>query len=132
VATLLALTLKVILLVSHRPEAIGLLSAVGSEVTRIYTNNKLVNLFSLSWNDSSMDDTAYSLAEDFIADFQKAAKSLDAFHPFVYINYANKGQDVFASYGKDNQKRLAEVQKAIDPQGVFVSSGLWTGFFKVR
>ncbi|KAM0547785.1 hypothetical protein ACHAPJ_010246 [Fusarium lateritium] len=92
----------------------------------------VINLFSLSWNDSSRDDDAYSLAEDFIADFQKAAKSLNAFHPFVYINYANKGQDVFASYGKDNQNRLAEVQKAIDPQGVFISSGLWTGFFKVR
>ncbi|KAM0262198.1 hypothetical protein ACHAPA_009372 [Fusarium lateritium] len=92
----------------------------------------VINLFSLSWNDSSMDNTAYRLAEDFIADFQKAAKSLDAFHPFVYINYANKGQDVFASYGRDNQKRLIEVQKAIDPQGVFVSSGLWTGFFKVQ
>ncbi|KAM0193478.1 hypothetical protein ACHAPI_007547 [Fusarium lateritium] len=92
----------------------------------------VINLFSLSWNDSSMDNTAYSLAEDFIADFQKAAKSLDVFHPFIYINYANKGQDVFASYGRDNQKRLIEVQKAIDPQGVFVSSGLWTGFFKVQ
>lgn len=79
-----------------------------------------------------MDETAYSLAEDFIASFQKAAKSLNAFHPFIYINYANKGQDVFEGYGEDNHKRLTEVQKALDPQGIFTSSGLWTGFFKVR
>ncbi|CAG9948171.1 unnamed protein product [Clonostachys rosea f. rosea IK726] len=95
-------------------------------------NNELVNLFSLSWTDSSMDDAAYSLAEDFIANFQKLAKSLNVFHPFIYINYANKGQDVFASYGNDNHKRLTEVQKALDPRGVFTSFGLWTGFFKVR
>lgn len=79
-----------------------------------------------------MDNAAYALANDFTADFQKAAKSLDVFHPFVYINYANKGQDVFASYGKDNHRRLVEVQQALDPHGVFTSSGLWTGFFKVR
>jgi hypothetical protein len=79
-----------------------------------------------------MDDAAYSLAEDFLANFQKVAKSLNAFHAFKYINYANKGQDVFASYGKDNHKRLTEVQKAIDPRGVFTSSGFWAGFFKVR
>jgi hypothetical protein len=79
-----------------------------------------------------MDNAAYALANDFIADFQKAAESLDSFHPFVYINYANKGQDVFASYGKDNHGRLIEVQQALDPKGVFTTSGLWTGFFKVR
>ncbi|TXB98199.1 hypothetical protein FocTR4_00013528, partial [Fusarium oxysporum f. sp. cubense] len=78
----------------------------------------------------AMDNAAYALANDFIADFQKAAESLDSFHPFVYINYANKGQDVFASYGKDNHRRLIEVQQALDPKGVFTTSGLWTGFFK--
>ncbi|CAJ0545086.1 Ff.00g085590.m01.CDS01 [Fusarium sp. VM40] len=92
----------------------------------------IINLFSLSWTDSSMDEPAYSLAEDFIASFQEAAKSLNAFHPFIYINYANKGQDVFEGYGEANHKRLTEVQKALDPQGVFTSSGLWMGFFKVR
>ncbi|KAJ0125967.1 Uncharacterized protein HZ326_30926 [Fusarium oxysporum f. sp. albedinis] len=102
------------------------------KLSKNQANNELVNLFSLSWTDSSMDDAAYSLAEDFIANFQKLAKSLNAFHPFIYINYANKGQDVFASYGNDNHKRLTEVQKALDPRGVFTSFGLWTGFFKVR
>ncbi|KAL5597131.1 hypothetical protein FOBRF1_010924 [Fusarium oxysporum] len=92
----------------------------------------ILNLLSLSWTDSAMDNAAYALANDFIADFQKAAESLDSFHPFVYINYANKGQDVFASYGKDNHRRLIEVQQALDPKGVFTTSGLWTGFFKVR
>ncbi|CVK91316.1 related to 6-hydroxy-d-nicotine oxidase [Fusarium mangiferae] len=92
----------------------------------------IINLFSLSWTDSAMDNAAYALANDFTADFQKAAKSLGVFHPFIYINYANQGQDVFASYGEENHRRLIEVQRALDPEGVFTSSGLWTGFFKVR
>lgn len=79
-----------------------------------------------------MDNVAYALADDFIADFRKAAETANAFHPFIYINYANKGQDVFASYGKENQQRLVEVQKSVDPRGVFTSLGLWTGFFKIR
>ncbi|KAL6405264.1 6-hydroxy-D-nicotine oxidase [Ilyonectria robusta] len=85
-----------------------------------------------SWTTSALDNAAYALADDFIADFREAAESVNAFHPFVYINYANKGQDVFAGYGKENQQRLVEIQQAIDPRGVFTSSGLWTGFFKVR
>ncbi|KAK7424496.1 hypothetical protein QQX98_000461 [Neonectria punicea] len=79
-----------------------------------------------------VNDAVYALADDFIADFRKAAEDANAFHPFIYINYANKGQDVFLSYGKQNQQRLMEIQHEIDPHGVFTSSGLWTGFFKVR
>ncbi|KAJ9137760.1 FAD binding domain-containing protein [Pleurostoma richardsiae] len=92
----------------------------------------VINLLSLSWTDSAMDNSAYALADSFIADFREAAESANASHPFIYINYANKGQDVFAGYGKENQQRLVEIQQAIDPRGVFTSSGLWTGFFKVR
>lgn len=128
---LLALMLRVILLVSHAPQKLFYSEGFNKDVENS-ANNELVNLFSLSWTDSSMDETAYSLAEDFIASFQKAAKSLNALHPFIYINYANKGQDVFEGYGEDNHKRLTEFQKALDPQGIFTSSGLWTGFFKVR
>ncbi|KAI9166280.1 hypothetical protein HJFPF1_02379 [Paramyrothecium foliicola] len=73
-----------------------------------------------------------SLADDFIAAFRQAAEEANALHPFLYINYANKGQDVFKGYGEVNQRKLVEIQEAIDPDGVFTSGGLWTGFFKVR
>ncbi|KAI1439456.1 hypothetical protein F5Y02DRAFT_405736 [Annulohypoxylon stygium] len=92
----------------------------------------VINLFALSWTDRNMDSAAYAFADKFIAEFREAAECLGAFHPFVYINYANKGQDVFGGYGEKNKQRLLEVSKAIDPEGVFTSSGLWTGFFKVR
>lgn len=86
----------------------------------------------MSWTTSELDSAAYALADSFIAEFRQAAEAVGAFHPFVYINYANKGQDVFAGYGKDNHERLVKIQRAIDPRGVFTSSGLWPGFFKVR
>lgn len=78
-----------------------------------------------------LDNAAYASADDFIADFREAAESANSFHPFVYINYASKEQDVFAGYGKENQRRLVNIQQAIDPVGVFTSTGLWTDFFKV-
>ncbi|KAF4924266.1 Bifunctional solanapyrone synthase [Colletotrichum viniferum] len=92
----------------------------------------IINLFALSWTDRTLDNAASMLAETFITDFRAAAEELDAFHPFIYINYANKGQDVFGGYGQNNRDRLVEISKAVDPKGVFASSGLWTGFSKVR
>jgi hypothetical protein len=101
-------------------------------LTTRYTNHDTVNLLALSWTDSALDKSAYAFAYDFITDFKQAAESLEAFHPYIYINYANKGQDVFAGYGEKNRVRLTEIQKTVDPQGVFTSSGLWTGFFKLH
>ena len=86
----------------------------------------------MSLTDKALDDTAYKFADSYIAEFRQAAENLGFFHPFIYINYANKGQDVFSGYGEKNRQRLAKIQKAVDPDGVFTSSGLWTGFFKVN
>ncbi|KAJ8133605.1 hypothetical protein O1611_g16 [Lasiodiplodia mahajangana] len=92
----------------------------------------VINLLSLSWTNSASDEVAYSFANRFIDSFRQAADSLNVLHPFIYINYANKGQDVFSGYGEDNKKRLLAIQQAVDPQGVFTSSGLWRGFFKLH
>ncbi|PQE09675.1 FAD linked oxidase N-terminal protein [Rutstroemia sp. NJR-2017a BBW] len=97
-----------------------------------YANHEPVNLLALSWTDKALDDTAYKFADSYIAEFRQAAENLGFFHPFIYINYANKGQDVFSGYGEKNRQRLAKIQKAVDPDGVFTSSGLWTGFFKLN
>ncbi|KAI1776587.1 FAD-binding domain-containing protein [Hypoxylon cercidicola] len=92
----------------------------------------VINLLSLSWTNSADDDAAYAFADRFIGEFRQAAESLDKFHPFIYINYANKGQDVFSGYGEENKQKLIAIQKEIDPEGIFTSTGLWRGFFKVR
>jgi hypothetical protein len=95
-------------------------------------NHEPVNLLALSWTDKAFDDIAYKFADSYIAEFRQAAENLGSFHPFIYINYANKGQDVFSSYGEKNRQRLTGIQKAVDPDGVFTSSGLWPGFFKIN
>jgi hypothetical protein len=50
-------------------------------------------------------------------------------HRWIYPNYANEKQDVFAGYGEKNRGKLREIQRKYDPEGVF--SRLQPGYFKV-
>jgi len=50
-------------------------------------------------------------------------------HRWVYPNYGNEEQDVFAGYGEENRAKMREIQKRYDPEGVF--SRLQPGYFKV-
>lgn len=86
----------------------------------------------MSWQNPSDDDAVYAFADNFIDGFKEAAEELGVLHPYLYVNYADKGQDVFASYGEENNRRLIEIQKSVDPKGIFTSSGLWRGFFKLQ
>ncbi|KAE9368211.1 FAD-binding domain-containing protein [Stipitochalara longipes BDJ] len=61
---------------------------------------------------------------------EKAAKEAGLWHPYVYINYADVEQDVFAGYGEGNRERLREIQRKWDPEGVF-GARLQPGGFKV-
>jgi hypothetical protein len=47
------------------------------------------------------------------------------------MNYAGAAQDVYAGYNPQNVARLKEIQKAIDPKGVFTSKGLCNVYFKL-
>ena len=62
----------------------------------------------------------------------KATKDAGKYHPWRYINYASNRQDPFAGYGEQNVQRLRDIQKNVDPRGVFTSSGLCKGFFKLN
>jgi hypothetical protein len=57
------------------------------------------------------------------------AKEMGVHHRFIYQNYANQTQDVFAGYGDKNRKRLMEVQKKYDPEGLFAR--LQPGYFRL-
>ncbi len=61
---------------------------------------------------------------------ERIAKEMGLWHPFIYLNYADISQDVFSSYGSENQRKLKEVQKKWDPEDVF---GKWLqpGGFKI-
>lgn len=60
----------------------------------------------MSWTRNIDDGAAHTFASRFIASFQEAAQGLDVSHPFIYINYANKGQDVFTGYGEEKQAAI--------------------------
>ncbi|KAH6668220.1 hypothetical protein B0J14DRAFT_658137 [Halenospora varia] len=111
--------------------AIGKMKLRGGNALGIDVEGHLVvNLLSVSWASSIDDGAARTFASRFIASFEQAAEGLDVLHPFIYINYANKAQDVFSGYGEENKQRLIAIQTDIDPLGVFTSFGLWRGFFK--
>lgn len=109
-----------------------LLRAQQPKVESMCSNDEIVNLLSVSWTSVSDDGTAHAFATRFMASYKDAVEGFGVFHPFVYINYANQGQDVFSGYGEENKQRLIAIQTRVDPLGIFTSSGLWRGFFKVR
>lgn len=47
------------------------------------------------------------------------AKRLGVYHEYVYLNYANPFQDVYASYGSEAKEFMASTSKKYDPDGVF-------------
>ncbi|KAH6714272.1 hypothetical protein BKA61DRAFT_643878 [Leptodontidium sp. MPI-SDFR-AT-0119] len=57
------------------------------------------------------------------------AKEMNLYHPYIYQNYADISQDVFAGYGKGNREKMRAVQRKYDPEGVF--SRLQPGYFKI-
>jgi len=62
--------------------------------------------------------------------WERVAKEMGLWHPYVYINYADVEQDVFAGYGEENRERLRQIQRKWDPAGVF-GERLQPGGFKV-
>jgi hypothetical protein len=61
------------------------------------------------------------------------AKELNVWHPFRYLNYVNdfQVQEVWEGYGA-SVNRLKEIQKGVDPGGVFTKGGLVSGIFQVN
>ncbi|KAL2853472.1 hypothetical protein BJY01DRAFT_232235 [Aspergillus pseudoustus] len=84
----------------------------------------IVNNLSLAWDDETDDERVMAFASRFLERYQAAARALGLYHHFIYVNYADKGQDVFPSYGESNKQRLIQIQQNVDPLGVFTPHGL--------
>ncbi|OOG00783.1 hypothetical protein ASPCADRAFT_511678 [Aspergillus carbonarius ITEM 5010] len=58
---------------------------------------------------------------------ESAAKRTGVYLPYKYSNYAARDQDPLASYGDENVRRLKEVARKYDPEGVFqeLQNGGW-------
>ncbi|KXH33415.1 FAD binding domain-containing protein [Colletotrichum nymphaeae SA-01] len=92
----------------------------------------MIALLTLGWSNSGDDAAMYAYADRIINRGKAEAESMDLLHPWLYINYANHNQDPFTGYGEKNKNRLQEIQKSIDPRGIFTSQGLVRGSFKLN
>jgi FAD/FMN-containing dehydrogenase len=92
-----------------------------------------VILISTAWANAEGDGPVGTMTTNVVDRVKAAAGELGVTHPYIYVGYARAGQDkeVFAGYGEKNLRRLQEVQKSVDPSGVFTSHGLWRGHMKL-
>lgn len=81
------------------------------------------------WSNAEDDETVHAAFGKFLNRSEALSKEMGLFHPYIYQNYANGSQDVFAGYGEKNRKRLRETQQKYDVGGLF--SRLSKGYFKV-
>ncbi|OQE43445.1 hypothetical protein PENCOP_c003G00013 [Penicillium coprophilum] len=90
-------------------------------------------LLSTAWSDANDDMAINGMTTNAVRRIELAAHELGVTNRYMYINYASAEQAsrVFSGYGAENLQRLKNIQKAVDPRGVFTSKGLWKGFVKL-
>ena len=86
--------------------------------------------FALQWSNSSYDAQQAAARDAIINESLTAGEAMGLSNRFIYQNYASLNQDVFAGYGAASLKRLREVAKEYDPEGVFQK--LQPGYFKLN
>lgn len=72
---------------------------------------------------------AYPKVKAWIEDLQAYAVSIGSDQEWLYLNYADPGQEVLRSYGAENVNFMKKVAAKYDPEGVFQK--LCQGGFKI-
>jgi hypothetical protein len=93
------------------------------------TGSLVVAVLNAAWSDAADDAKIRDAARSLINALTSEAKTLGAYDPFVYLNYAGSWQNPLASYGADSVARLRSVQRRYDPKSVFTT--LVPGGFKI-
>ncbi|KAI0521296.1 FAD-binding domain-containing protein [Xylaria bambusicola] len=63
---------------------------------------------------------AYAQAKGYVESLKEFAQSIEGgLFRWLYMNYADKSQDVLTSYGPENVKKMREAANHYDPDGVF-------------
>ena len=81
------------------------------------------------WSNAADDARVFDTVNRFISRSVDLATSMGLANRFIYVNYAQQDQDVYAGYGPENVARLKWVQRTYDPEGVF--KRLQPGYFKL-
>ncbi|GIJ89551.1 hypothetical protein Asppvi_008493 [Aspergillus pseudoviridinutans] len=86
-----------------------------------------------TWSHGRDDAAVERMSVNVVRRLQAAAENLGVANRYLYVNYASAAQTdaFFAGYGTGNMRRLREIQRAVDPDGIFTSKGLWKGFVKL-
>ncbi|XXH06062.1 hypothetical protein Hte_012507 [Hypoxylon texense] len=79
------------------------------------------------WQEKSDDDRILTVMKDALEGIRAQAVGKGTALDYVYLNYAAGFQDPIGSYGAENKKRLQEVSKKYDPEGLF-QKGVPGGF----
>ena len=76
-------------------------------------------LLSVSWLLKTDDAFVNTIAKSFIAVINDRAVAEGLHHPWIYLNYADKYQDVIGGYGAANKRKLQDASKKYDPIQLF-------------
>jgi hypothetical protein len=85
---------------------------------------------SIGWSDKKDDEAIQKATEDLMKKSVNFTMSSSVQHPYIYMNYAMKDDDVFSSYGAENKQKLLDIKRKYDPEDVF--GRLVPGGFKLR
>lgn len=94
----------------------------------------VIYLQSWQWDREEDDELVFELVKEIVGRSEKKAKEMGLWHRYKYINYAEEWQaeDIYSGYGEDNLNMLKELQRKIDPEGVFTTGGLCSGYFRLN
>ncbi|KAF2992906.1 hypothetical protein E8E14_000364, partial [Neopestalotiopsis sp. 37M] len=81
----------------------------------------VVCLLTVSWTEASDDAVVNAAAKSLIGGIADEAQKLNGLDPYIYLNYADKDQDVIPSYGAASVSKLQAVRDRVDPMGVFTN-----------
>lgn len=81
------------------------------------------------WDNKADDEAVTGALRRFQDRSIAAAKKMGMGHPYVYMNYAELDESVYAGYGEQSLKKLKQVKKKYDPDNIF--GRLWPGYFKL-
>lgn len=87
----------------------------------------VVTLLSVTWANATDDDAVNAAARKWLRGSEEAARDGGWGRKWLYLNYADKTQDVITGYGEQNTGFLREVSREVDPEGVF-QKGVVGGF----
>lgn len=103
------------------PPAIYARAAAGSNALGLSNRSEslVVTVLSAAWTDEKDDALIEEAARALFDCIEDEAKKLEAYDPFVYLNYAAPWQKPLFSYGEESVERMERVRTRVDPKWVF-------------